>query len=275
MKDLDSFRPETSAGRVLHEARSPLTVPSLSEPKQALWFSLVIPTYDECANLPVLLAQITEVLSAKYADRYEIIVVDDNSPDGTADQARLLTNQYFQLTVLCRKKERGLASAVVRGWQVASGVVLGVIDADMQHPPGVLANLLAAIETGADLAVASRYVDLGSTGNWGFLRRTLSAGAGMLAAVFLPEVFRSLKDPLSGCFVVLRTAVEGVPLEHNGYKILLEVLVRGRAKHPVEVPFSLALRHSGRSKVSFKQGWQYILQLMALRWFLFKKMWRQ
>jgi dolichol-phosphate mannosyltransferase len=254
----------------MQAAKEQLIVPALSNAEEKVWFSLIIPTYNERENLSALLTQITRALSVAYDGRYEIIIVDDDSPDGTGNEARRLNDQYPQLKVISRTAERGLATAVIRGWQQASGSVLGVIDADLQHPPMRLVDLLSAIERGADLAIASRYIEQGSTGDWGVIRRTLSNGAGMLAACLLPEVVGHVKDPLSGYFVVRRTALEGVALHPQGYKILLEVLVRGRAKHVVEIPFDFALRQHGQTKATFKQGWEYILHLLSLRWFLWQ-----
>ncbi|PSR17700.1 sulfonate ABC transporter permease, partial [filamentous cyanobacterium CCP3] len=121
-----------------------------------LTLSLTIPTYNEGQNIGPLVARLTALLDHALPQDYELIVVDDNSPDLTWNTALDLQATYPQLRVLRRQDERGLSSAVIRGWQVARGRILGVIDADLQHPPEVLVGLLEAIQRGADLAVGSR-----------------------------------------------------------------------------------------------------------------------
>ena len=134
---------------------------SLSSVKTATKFSLIIPTYNEGKNIRSIVHQLTSLLDPVLPEQYELIVVDDNSPDRTWELALNLMAEYPQLRVMRRQQERGLSTAVIRGWQAASGDVLGVIDGDLQHPPEVLLNLLGTIEQGADLAVASRNADGG------------------------------------------------------------------------------------------------------------------
>jgi dolichol-phosphate mannosyltransferase len=126
-----------------------------------LTLSLIIPTYNEGQNLGPLITALVDILDPLLPNDYELIVVDDDSPDLTWRQGLAIGDRMSQLRVMRRQGERGLSSAVIRGWQVAQGRVLGVIDADLQHPPEVLQELLAAIQTGADLAVASRHVEGG------------------------------------------------------------------------------------------------------------------
>lgn len=108
-----------------------------------------------------------------------------------------------------RQGEKGLASAVVRGWQGSRGEILGVIDGDLQHPPEILYNLLETIEKGADLALASRHVEGGGVSEWSLLRRFLSRGAQILGLILLPEVVGRVSDPMSGYFMVRRQAIAG------------------------------------------------------------------
>ncbi|PZO55628.1 MAG: sulfonate ABC transporter permease, partial [Phormidesmis priestleyi] len=133
----------------------------LQAPARSLTFSLVIPTYNERGNVAKIVAQLTHLLDGFIPGDYELILVDDDSPDRTWQMAQDLTATYPQLQVMRRQSERGLSSAVIRGWQVAKGEILGVIDADLQHPPEVLITLLRATMEGADLAVASRHVEGG------------------------------------------------------------------------------------------------------------------
>lgn len=250
---------------ILNMPDGQLIVPSLGSSLDNIWFSLVVPTYNEEQNLALLIAQITDTLDAYFPAKYEVIIVDDNSPDGTANTALALANQYQQLRLIVRQNERGLASAVIRGWQMARGEVLGVMDGDLQHPSTVLVDLLKAIQNGADLALASRYIDGGSLGEWGFLRRLLSSGAKWLGKIILPEILGKVNDPMSGYFVLKREIIAGLLLHPHGYKILLEVLVRGRAGQIVEIPLQFALRQHGQTKVTGQLYWQYVWHLLTLR----------
>jgi dolichol-phosphate mannosyltransferase len=167
--------------------------------------------------------------------------------------------------VMRRQHERGLSTAVIRGWQVAKGEILGVIDGDMQHPPKVLLQLLAEMNRGADLAVASRHLENGGVSNWHFMRRFLSRGAQILGLVILPTVVGRISDPMSGYFMVRRSAIAGTILYPTGYKILLEILGRGQIKQIAEVGYVFQERKEGESKVTWKQYVEYILHLLRLR----------
>jgi dolichol-phosphate mannosyltransferase len=228
--------------------------------------SLILPTYQEGLNIPAMVEQLTAKLDTILPDAYELIVVDDDSPDGTWSIALELANTYPQLQVLRRTTERGLATAVIRGWQVARGEVLGVIDADLQHPPEVLGQLWAKISQGADLALASRNVEGGGVSEWSFLRRILSRGAQILGLIVLPEVIGRVSDPMSGYFLVRRSAIAGPVLSPLGYKILVETVGRGQIDKIAEVGYEFQERQSGDSKVTSRQYWEYIGHLLSLRW---------
>ncbi len=230
-----------------------------------LKFSLVIPTYRESQNIKHIVELLSDLLDEAIPDRYELIVVDDNSPDRTWELAQALSSDYPQLRVMRRVEERGLSSAVIRGWQVARGEVLGVIDADLQHPPEVLVQLLAAIEQGADLAVASRHVEGGGVSEWSLARRFLSRGAQTLGLILLPNVVGRISDPMSGYFMVRREAIAGPILNPMGYKILIEVLGRGKIEEIAEVGYVFQERQGGESKVTWKQYVEYLLHLLRLR----------
>jgi dolichol-phosphate mannosyltransferase len=228
-------------------------------------FSLVVPTYNEGKNVVSMVETLTNWLDRDYADRYEIILVDDNSPDLTWELAANLTAEYPQLRVMRRQQERGLATAVIRGWQVARGEVIGVIDGDLQHPPEVLRQLLNAIDQGADLAVASRHVEGGGISDWGILRRSLSRGAQLLGLVIAPSVVGRVSDPMSGYFLLRRSALTNVNLDPKGYKILLEVIGRGQIGTIAEVGYVFQERQAGESKVTYQQYVDYIHHLLKLR----------
>ena len=190
-------------------------------------FSLVVPTYNESKNITAIVEVLSSLLDASIPEDYELIIVDDNSPDGTWESAQALMPEYPQLRVMRRTEERGLSTAVIRGWQAGNGEILGVIDGDLQHPPKVLLQLLSAIDRGADLAVASRHVEGGGVSSWSAVRRFLSRGAQLLGLVILPQVVGRVSDPMSGYFMVRRSAIAGHTMSPIGYKILIEVLGRG------------------------------------------------
>lgn len=231
----------------------------------SLKFSLIIPSYNEGDNIQEIVRILSQLLNTTIPGEYELIVVDDNSPDGTWKLAQELTAEYPQLRVMRRQTEKGLSTAVIRGWQVARGEILGVIDADLQHPPEVLLNLWQEIERGADLATASRHVEGGGVSEWSIIRRFLSRGAQMLGLMILPEVISRLSDPMSGYFMVRRDAIVGKSLSPVGYKILIEVAARGNIRWIGEVGYVFRERQAGESKVTWKQYIEYIQHLLGLR----------
>ncbi|ACK67835.1 Dolichyl-phosphate beta-D-mannosyltransferase [Rippkaea orientalis PCC 8801] len=233
--------------------------------ENALKFSLVLPTYNEAGNIAEIVKILSQLLDGYLPGQYELIVVDDNSPDQTWKLALELTPDYPQLRVMRRVDEKGLSTAVIRGWQVAQGEILGVIDADLQHPPEVLGQLLQEMEKGADLALASRHVEGGGVSEWSIIRRFLSRGAQMLGLLILPEVISRLSDPMSGYFMVRRSAIAGKSLSPVGYKILIEVAARGRIRWIAEAGYVFRERQAGESKVTWKQYIEYIQHLLRLR----------
>jgi dolichol-phosphate mannosyltransferase len=233
--------------------------------RESVEFSLVVPTRNESHNLAELIARLKPVLASQTGDSYEIIVVDDDSPDGTWQVAAAMAAQDDHLIALRRVNERGLATAVVRGWQAAHGKLLGVIDGDLQHPPEVTAQLIAAMRKGADLAVASREAEGGGTSDWSFLRLLISRGSRVLGRILLPGVLGLVSDPMTGFFVIRRTAMENVVLAPCGYKILVELLVRARIRRVVEVGYVFRSRQRGQSKASLKVFVDYLHHLVRLR----------
>lgn len=212
-----------------------------------------------------MVEKLSQLLDGILPSNYELIVVDDDSPDRTWEAALSLTPEYPQLRVMRREEERGLSTAVIRGWQVAQGEVLGVIDADLQHPPETLLQLLAEIQRGADLAAASRHVGEGGVSDWSVVRRFLSRGAQTLGLVILPGVVGRVSDPMSGYFMVRRSCIAGKTMNPAGYKILIEVLGRGDIRWIGEVGYVFQERQEGESKVTWKQYIEYLRHLLRLR----------
>ncbi len=223
--------------------------------------SLIAPTYNEIENIVPLVERVHKALS-QYS--YELVIVDDNSPDGTSELAKSLSAEY-PLKVIVRTSERGLASAVVAGFREAKGQVLGVIDADLQHPPEVIPALLEAIRAGADVAIGSRYISGGGIEGWSTKRRVISGGAKAFTHILLPSA-RKIQDPLSGLFLFKREVVDGVVLAPTGYKILLEVLVKGNASHISEVPYTFKERERGKSNLTIREELNFLKHLGRLGW---------
>ncbi len=246
-------------------AQGPLCVEPRSEQASPVRLSLVVPTYNEAKNLAELVGRLTALLDGTIGLAYELIVVDDDSPDKTWELARDLTATHPRLRVIRRVGERGLSSAVIRGWQAARGQVLAVIDADLQHPPEVTLALWRDMEGGADLAVASRHTEGGGVSDWGVVRRALSRGAQLLGLLLLPSVVGRVSDPMSGYFMVRRSAIESVPMRPLGYKILIEVLGRGRIRWIAESPYVFRERVEGDSKVTWQLYVEYLRHLVRLR----------
>jgi dolichol-phosphate mannosyltransferase len=219
--------------------------------------SIVIPTYQEAENLPVLVPQIAAVLER--ADiRAEILVVDDDSPDDTpAVCERLAADAPLRLIV--RKGERGLSSAVIRGFQEARGDVLLCMDADLSHPPETIPSLLSAVaEDGADFVIGSRYVPGASTDeDWGAYRWLNSKVATLLA-----RPLSSARDPMAGFFALRRdTFRSAAQLNPVGYKIGLELIVKCGCRDIREVPIHFRDRLHGKSKLGLREHWRYLLHV--------------
>ena len=243
-----------------------LTVgPALAGEDSPLRLSVIVPTYNEALNIVKLVTQLAQLLDQPFGESYEIIVVDDNSPDRTWEVAQNLTRDTPRLRVMRRERERGLSTAVIRGWQAARGEVLCVIDADLQHPPDLTLALYRVIERGADMAVASRHLEGGGVSDWSMIRRVVSRAAQLIGLVALPGVVGRISDPMSGYFMIRRAAIEGVELNPLGYKILIEVLARGKFPWVGEVPYVFQEREHGGSKATARVYLEYLRHLLRLR----------
>lgn len=251
---------------MLNTSTGELVIPSLPQNAgAAIQLSIVLPTYNESKNIREMVRRLAALLGQSYGERYEIIVVDDDSPDRTWEVAQNLAPEYPCLKVMRRQGERGLSTAVIRGWQAARGDVLGVIDADLQHPPEVVLGLTQAMTRGADVAVASRHIEGGGVSDWSLMRRIVSRTAQLIGLVVLPGVVSKVSDPMSGCFLIRRSAIEGTVLSPVGYKILIEVLGRGRCRWIDEVPYVFRERIEGESKATRAVYVEYLHHLIRLR----------
>ena len=215
---------------------------------------MVVPTYNEAGNIQTLLEEIHDSLKAV---DYEIIVVDDDSPDGTSKVAEELGGEY-PVRVITRRDERGLSSAVLKGISESEGDVVAVMDADLSHSPEYLKTMLDEIGE-HDIVVGSRLVKGGVVELWPFYRKLISEGARVLA---IP--LTHVKDFLSGYFMLKKEVVDGVELNPIGYKILLEILVKGRYGKVKEVPIIFRNRTGGKSKMTLSTHYEYVVHLMRL-----------
>jgi len=225
--------------------------------------SVVVPTYNEAENLPVLVERLDRALREQGVS-YEVIVVDDDSPDGTWRVAEELAGRGFPVRVIRRVGRRGLGTAIVEGLRAASGDYIVVMDADLQHPPEEVPRLLrVAEETGADVVVASRYSRGGGVEGWSRARLLVSRAAGLLAHLLLPEA-KKTSDPMSGFWLVRRELVDSVRLEGRSWKVLLELLVKAPWARVEEHGYVFRSRRAGRSKLGPKAMLDYVLDLLRL-----------
>jgi dolichol-phosphate mannosyltransferase len=224
--------------------------------------ALVIPTLCEAENIGGLLQHVRSVLDP-VGIAYEILVVDDDSSDGTGDVVSAIAKQDPRVRLLVRKGQRGLSGAILHGWQNTDATILGVMDADLQHPPELLPQLVAGIRSGHDLVIGSRYTPGGDLGKWNPMRKFLSAAAVWVTWPLQRPKLRA-KDPMSGFFLVRRRCLDQIPFQQSGFKLLLEVLACGHIHSVEEVPFAFGSRYRGASKAGFKVGWDYARLLARL-----------
>lgn len=228
---------------------------------------VVVPTLNERDNVRPL---VRELAAALGGIAWEVIFVDDDSPDGTARAVHEIDVERARVRCLERIGRRGLATACIEGMLASSAPYLAVMDGDLQHDPQILPRMLELLRSGAaELVVASRYAEGGSTALWDSKRRTFSRIATHLAGALAPA---GLRDPLSGYFALRRTLLDEVAgdLSARGFKILLDILAS--ARRPLafrEVPYRFRARRAGVSKLDSVVAWEYLLLLagkLAGRW---------
>jgi len=229
--------------------------------------SVVIPTYKEVENIPILTRRLFAAL--READiSAELILVDDDSRDGTIEVVENLTREY-PVRLITRMGERGLSSAVVRGFAEAKNDILVCMDADLSHPPEAVPALISPIADGrAEFCIGSRYAEGGRTKeDWGILRRLNSRAATLLA-----RPLTSSSDPMAGFFCLARGTLRRAGkagLNPIGYKIGLEIMIKARCAEVAEVPIEFSDRLHGKSKLTMRQQMEYLLHLARLyrfRW---------
>jgi dolichol-phosphate mannosyltransferase len=236
-----------------------VTVPATAVSTQ-LKFSIVIPTYKEAGGIERLIVTLDDVFKRNALDG-EIVVVDDNSPDGTGDIVERLSREGYPVRCLHRPGKMGLSSGVIDGWKFArpDSEALGAMDADFSHDASIIPEMVAALKNGYDLAIGSRYVKGGGIEDWPLQRKITS-----LVAIALAKPLTPVRDITSGYFLVRRTSLEGVDLDPIGFKIGLEVIAKARYNRVLEVPYVFTDRVSGTSKLNQNEIANYLRQLVRI-----------
>jgi len=221
--------------------------------------SIVIPTYNERQNIEQLLAELASAVFELNRSA-EVVLVDDRSPDGTAELASEVGQHTgLDLRVVTRNGPRSLGGAIARGLDVCRWDLVCVMDADLSHPPGLIPSLISSLD-GADGVVASRYVPGADIESWPFRRHLISFVATLIARLMLRARCR---DPLSGFFVFRRSFLRSVRIQGNGNKPLLEILVQAR---PVvnEIPYVFRNRKNGESKLNARSIAEFVGLVLRL-----------
>jgi dolichol-phosphate mannosyltransferase len=229
-----------------------------SPPAVAPKVSIVVPTFREAQNLPILIDRVAKVREALGIE-IELLIMDDDSRDGTVEAIAARPERWVQLVV--RTENRGLSQAVLDGLGRARGEILVCMDADLSHPPEALAEMMKKLDEGADFVIGSRYVAGGTTSDdWGLFRWLNSRVATLLA-----RPLTSALDPMAGFFALRRTTLErGTEFNPVGYKIGLELIVKCRCERVVEIPIHFEDRQFGESKLTFRQQLLYLQHLRRL-----------
>lgn len=243
-------------------AETPTSLSAPAQPDAAPLLTVVTPTYNEAENLPLLIERIHDALGSV---PHEIVVADDNSPDGTWRVAEGIARVDPSVVVLRRFHDHGLSAAVLDGMSVARGSHLAVIDADLQHDPAILPGMLSVLQCGdADVVVGSRESEGGGYGDWSVQRRFVSWVATMIARVFLRV---PTDDPMSGYFMLTRRSYEATAADINplGFKILLEFIGRNRDLRVTDLGYTFANRIHGETKLKPSVIRSYLLAVAELR----------
>ncbi|MDC0199489.1 polyprenol monophosphomannose synthase [Candidatus Nitrosopelagicus sp.] len=225
--------------------------------------TILLPTYNEAATIQNMLEKIR--INIPNNITYEIVIIDDNSPDGTSE----IANSYFEKSgneikhnVYIRKNERGLSSAVIKGMEIANGKYVLVMDSDFSHPPEMINEMYNEImNKNLDIVIGSRYVKGGKFEGWPFSRRFMSRLANLI-----PKFVLGLKvnDSMSGLFLIKKELVDGISFKAIGYKILLEILVKTKGSKIHELPYTCKNRKEGISKFNFSIINDYFILLKIL-----------
>jgi dolichol-phosphate mannosyltransferase len=230
--------------------------------------TVVIPTYNERGRIEALLERLFVACDRELIP-VDVVIVDDDSADGTADAAEEWSRRR-PVRVVRRAGKLGLGSAVLDGFALADADIVGVMDADLSHPPELLPHLFRMITSGGhDVVVASRYIDGGGTERWPLGRMILSRLACALARPVTP-----VRDAMSGFFLMRRERLAGFRTSVQGFKIGLELLVRSRPRRLAEIPYVFVERTDGVSKMNLGEAIGFVGQLLSLYWHVFTRPFR-
>jgi dolichol-phosphate mannosyltransferase len=228
--------------------------------RRPIELAVIVPTFNEVDNIEELHRRLRDVLDGV---RWEMIVVDDDSTDGTPQRAQSIAEQGFDIRVIRRIGRRGLSTAVIEGMMATPARFLAVIDADLQHDETVLKPMLDELRRGdTDLAIGSRYVEGGGVGEWDRKRALMSNFATLVAQKL---VRANLSDPMSGFFMITRDALERTvrELSGEGYKILLDLFASARPPlRYAEFPYTFRPRVHGESKLDAAVLWEYLVLVL-------------
>lgn len=227
-------------------------------------FALIVPTMNEGKNIGPLLESAQQALESR-SKPYTIIVVDDGSSDGTCEIVREYARRDSRIQLVSRKGQSGLAGAILCGWKHSDAELLGVMDGDLQHPPELLPAMLDAVHDEVDIVIASRYLKENGVRGWNPIRATISRLSTLATRPLLRNRNR-VTDPMSGFFIVRRQCIQELTFQTKGFKLLLEILVRGNIRTVREVPYRFGLRQAGKSKASASVALHYVFLLGRLSW---------
>lgn len=228
--------------------------------------SIIIPTYNESENIVNMIHALEDMFSNNSING-EIIVVDDNSPDNTANLAKSMKPKYDDIKVVVRTYDKGLSQSVVEGFNHCESDVVGVVDCDFSHPMELIPAFLDKINNGCDVVFGTRYAKEGEIRGWGFKRKLISKGATLFGKLLVPES----TDPVSGFFVIKKSVVENVTLRPRGYKIGLEILGKGIWSNYCEIPYVFKNREKGISKLGMREIVEYLVQVFDIVWYKINK----
>lgn len=224
--------------------------------------TVIIPTLNEAATIRETVNRVFDLLETKMLYG-QVLVVDDDSTDGTIEILKDLSTIYVDFDYIVRKHNHGLSQSVYDGFKAAESDVFIVMDADGQHPLEKIPELYREICNDYDIVVGSRYMEGGGVGTWGLTRRIISIGATVIARLFFPGI----TDPGSGFFAVRKDVIDGALLKPRGYKLLVEILGKGNWKSAKEIPIQFGIREKGESKLKGHTVMEYLKQLADLFWF--------
>ncbi|MCH3965906.1 MAG: glycosyltransferase family 2 protein [Clostridium sp.] len=222
--------------------------------------SIVIPTFNEGINVVKIANRLKHVIYGILD--YEVIFVDD-STDDTVTYIEKLIHKYKNIKYLHRENQRGLATAVVSGINMSLGKLIVVMDSDMQHPPEIIPGMVKYLKNGYDIVIPSRHLSGGDEYGLNIFRKLISHTALFIGKFFLKEL-RCITDPTGGFFAFNKNILDGISLDPIGWKILIEILVRGNYKNIKEIPYKFEKRQYGKSKMSFKEQFNYLRHIFRL-----------